>query len=71
MYQKEAKIQQSVAQVFEKLKKETRVDNYLSATSSGPQDRSVISGSNIQQTGATQAAPIRRAANTGRATLDN
>lgn len=68
---KEAKIQQSVAQVFEKLKKETRVDNYLSATSSGPQDRSVISGSNIQQTGATQAAPIRRAANTGRATLDN
>lgn len=63
---KEAKIQQSVAMVFEKLKQDTRVDNYLTGTASGGPERS-----GIQQTSGTQqTAPVRRAAGAGRATIE-
>jgi foldase protein PrsA len=61
----EQKTQQMVAEVFETVKKETRVDNFLTQTTTGP-DRPIgqIPGGNgaIQQTNATKPAPGKAAA---------
>ncbi|MBS0203551.1 MAG: peptidylprolyl isomerase [Planctomycetes bacterium] len=40
---KEAKIQQAVGKTFEKIKEETRVDNYFARTSSGPERATPVS----------------------------
>ncbi len=55
----EAKTQESVAKVFENIKKNTQIDNYLTQTSTGP-NRPFTSANGIQQTsGQTPAAPVQ------------
>ena len=63
---KESKIQADVAKIFEKLKKETIVDNYLTQTSNRPERNASASGpvgGAVQPTGGTQSkqnsAPTR------------
>ena len=63
---KESKIQADVAKIFEKLKKETIVDNYLTQTSNRPERNAAASGpigGAVQPTSGTQsksnASPTR------------
>ena len=55
---KEAKTQQAVGKVFENVKQKTRVDNYLTMTTTGP-ERSApeVTPGGIQPVGATQTRP--------------
>ena len=62
----EAKTQQSVAKVFEKIKEQTRVDNYLTRTSNGPGPGAGPNGAGVQPVSATgtrqPAGPTSRSA---------
>ncbi len=62
----EAKTQQSVAKVFEKIKEQTRVDNYLTRTSNGPGPGAGPTGAGVQPVSATgtrqPAGPATRSA---------
>jgi len=49
----EAKTQQAIGKVFEKIKDQTRVDNYLTRTSTGPGPANGPGGGMIQPVGAT------------------
>ncbi|GIX04153.1 MAG: hypothetical protein KatS3mg114_0022 [Planctomycetaceae bacterium] len=58
----EQKTQQSIAKVFETLKKNARVDNFLTQTSTGPNRPFTQASGNIQPTAATSSAGSARPA---------
>jgi foldase protein PrsA len=64
----EQKTQQSVAKVFENIKKNAQVDNYLTQTSTGPNRPFAQAPAGVQQTGGKNpaAAPVTNAAGTAR-----
>lgn len=65
----EEKVQATVAKLFEKVKKQTRVDNYLLGETSGGEVDGSVSGSPIRQTGGEVPAATRsRGAAAGPAT---
>jgi foldase protein PrsA len=65
---KEEKVQQMVAQVFEKIRGDARIDNYLARSSSAPKKKAAEGGAGpIRQTGGTAAAGRAAPAATGRA----
>lgn len=53
----EAKTQQAIGKVFEKIKEQTRVDNYLARTSTGPGPGAGPTGGTIQPVSATGVRP--------------